>query len=190
MPSLKVFGQEQPENVQSVFNQGTGLSINALKYVASAPMDCFYWSDLIAPPYTPILGTSDASPCVIVVVHCENGKGALGHVGGTSKENNLLLTAATEMYQAISHPKPMNAVVLAGGGGVAGGGYREDVINQFRTYFGNNIVIDWPVLDSEEVNEAYTNAAYLPTAGLLALSNDYSISGWHTPLLSGSGYEY
>src|SRR5262245_24833234 len=117
MPLLRVHCDDQPQRVKEVFHSYQGRNGYAWEYVADADMGCYYWSDDLAPPYVPLIATSGASPCVIVVVHCANGKGALGHLAGTYAGSDTILRAVTDMFNSISHPKPLDAIVLAGGGG-------------------------------------------------------------------------
>lgn len=193
MPLLQVFAKDQHHRRIQVAGHGTGRNWYAWQYVADAGMGGFYWNDNPAPPHVPMLMTGGASPCVIVVVHCTNGKGALGHLGGAYSGNNTVLQAAIDMHARLTHPKLVDCIILAGGGGIAADAdYRRNVLQQVRTHFG--VDTRWPVQNGRNVDDSYTAAMYLPTLHQLALYDaDSGLTepvGCPTTALPGAGYGY
>jgi hypothetical protein len=85
MPLAVVNEEEHANNVDKIFWQGFNLGFS---YIADAWMGGFWTSQ--NPAHATALVTSGAGSCLIIVVHCRNGRGALGHYAADQRPAMIL----------------------------------------------------------------------------------------------------
>jgi hypothetical protein len=144
----------------------------AAAYRGEAGMGGFFVSNITTSGVHPVLGTSGASPCLIMVVHCTNGKGALGHFAG---HNNpaYIFQGIGKMVSRLTQPAPLSTIIFAGGGGMVGQ-LRDALMALTRAAY-TTCDFRWPVPSAstaDSMEDAYTAAVDFPTLNQLALFDD------------------
>jgi hypothetical protein len=136
---------------------------------AWAPLGFFYWNKQVPAahdPQQPVLWTSDAGPCAILVLSCGNGHGAIGHTTETDKVD-VIVRAAEQMCGMMGMQR--ETLIFAGAEHITAR-ERADIVAQTR---GLAPTVSWKMdLDESNRIRPYTAAVYLPTRDALLLFDE------------------
>ncbi|MCX6590093.1 MAG: hypothetical protein NTZ56_01085 [Acidobacteria bacterium] len=122
-------------------------------------------SDADAPQNT-ALSTCGICSCALIVVHCIDNKGALGHFANTETVDKIV-KAVRDMIGVLS-PSAVDCVVIAGGLGAADETERELVVKGINALG----VTDAVWIKEIKGDTGFDGGVYLPKQGKLALYSD------------------
>jgi hypothetical protein len=129
----------------------------------------WFVSDNPAPQAIPILTTSSANPCLIIIIHRANETGALAHYPGDFDPDKFLVGVG-KMVKSFTSPGNVDTILIAGGGGCTEE-ERASTISKVRVAY-NTAKVIWPLPDEKKDKEPYAAAFYFPTLNKVALFRD------------------
>jgi hypothetical protein len=165
-PALQIYGRAQAGPRQQLLLQAQWAFPSDRAW---APLGYFFWNKQVpakTDPQQPVLWTSDAASCVILVLSCGNGHGAIGHTTETDSVE-VVVRAAEQMCGTMGMQR--ETLIFAGGEQITAP-HRADIVAQTR---GLAPTVSWKI-DPDESDTAwpYSAAVYLPTRDTLLLFDE------------------
>ena len=156
--------------ILSVSDDRSGISTAARSappgYRGWAMMNGFITSTEKDAPQATVITTSGVGTCLIAVVHCIDGTGALGHIAATETPQSIT-NCVRQMIETLS-PSKVACVVLAGGDAVTSE-KRAQAVEKIKTLGVDDV--KW----IQEPQSGFDSAFYFPKQAKLALfANDDS----------------
>lgn len=161
MPLIVLNEDRNAAAANTLFWQGRGLTF---PYIGEAGMGGFWTSQ--NPGHATALATSGAGPCQIIVVHCTNGHGALGHYAAHPNPA-MILQGLQDMLNALPGA-PVDSILFAAGAVAAQRGqlmYEMQIVAGARQMAPGARVM-WPTQDNDD---NWGAAMYLPLTGEVGL---------------------
>jgi hypothetical protein len=157
---LTIFGHDQdPEGAHDVFNRGRMM----FGYTGFAVINSF-WTATNDQVHDTALMTASASSCLIIVVHCADGSGALGHCFANPFADQMI-DSTTQMVEALGC-RNVESVVYAGGATSYGQDEYEQQILSATQQRHPGAAVSWPRRND---GIGWSACVYLPRSGELAL---------------------
>jgi hypothetical protein len=163
---LAVVNEDQVGNLAlPIFWQGFNLGF---PYIGDAGMGGFWTSQ--NPAHATALVTEGAGPCQIIVVHCTNGHGALGHYAA-HWDPAMILQGLQTMLNAL--PGAMVDTILFAAGNI--GAQHEQLMYEMRIVararqMAPGARVIWP---AQRPDDNWGAAMYLPLTGQVALFHSF-----------------
>jgi hypothetical protein len=162
----------------NLFWQGFNLGF---PYIGDAGMGGFWTSQNMA--HATALTTEGAGPCQIIIVHCTNGQGALGHYGAHPNPL-MILQGVQSMVNAL--PGAVVDTILFAAGNIAD--RPEQLRYELRIVAQSRLLVPgarvrWPV---QNPDDNWGSVMYLPQTGDVALFHSFP-HNVHGRLGAGNG---